>query len=343
MHPFAFVGRYDGDSSAFQTFSAAAACTVQVVGRFFGNIQIDDMSNAFDIQTTGADIRCYQHIDAAFAETIHGILSVHLARLTIDTISFYAMVAQFFHCYFNIFRVIQENHCFRRFFPCNDFTQVQEFFSMGGKDIVMFDTLRHYTAAFRFQIDMIFLHHANGFFLCFTADRSGQQHDLSVTQCCFYNCFHIFHIAVIHQSVAFIQNDRFYQMSLNFFLSDEVKDTTYRTHNDTGFGFQFFHLSADACRTDQQSAAHVHTAVFLQQFRLMEHLHRQFMGRCQDDSLCTFHIHIDFFKNGQQICQCFTRACFGTANDIFAFHHRRDHFFLNLCGIFNSLSSQRTN
>ena len=234
MHPFAFIGRYDGDGCAFQTFSAAAACTVQVVGRFFGNIQIDDMGNAFNIQTTGADIRRHQHVDAAFTETIHGIFSVHLTCLTVNTIGLDAVVAEFFHRYLNVFGVIQKYHSLGRFFPGDDFTQVQEFFSVGGKDVVMFDAFGYHAAAFCFQIDAVFLHHTNCFFFRFAANGSRQQYDLSVSQCGFDNSLYVFHVTVIHQSVPFVQNDGFHQMGLDLFLTNQIKDTTNGTHNDSG-------------------------------------------------------------------------------------------------------------
>ena len=340
MHPFAFVGCYDGDGCPFQPFSAAAACTVQIMGRFFGHIQVDDMGHPFDIQPAGADIGSHQHIDAAFAETVHGVLSVHFAGLTINPVSLDAMVAQFFHRHFDIFGVIQEHHCLGRLFPCNDFSQIQKFFSVGRKNVVMFNAFGHNAAAFRFQIDAILFHHADCFFFRFPADGSRKQHDLSVPQGCLDDCLHIFHIAVIHQSVSFIQNDGLYQMGLNFFLSDEVKDTSHRANHNTGFGFQFFYLSANARRTDEQSTAHFHAAVFLQQFRLMKDLYRQFVGGCQDDGLGAFHIHIDFFKNRQKIRQCLAGTCFGTADDIFSFQHRRNHLFLYFCGGFDLLLCQ---
>ena len=283
-----------------------------------GNIQIDDMRNALDIQTARADIGGNEDMNSPLPKAIHGVFALLLARLPIDACRLDAVIIQLIDRYLDIFGVIEENHALLRLFACENFTEIGEFFSVSGEDIIMMDALGDNAAAFGFQINRICLHHGCGFCLGFAADRGRKQNNLPLLQGCFDDSGNILHVAVIHKAVALIQNDGSDEMCLYFFLTNQIQNTPDRADHDTRLCFQLFQLSADACRTDEKDTACRNARIFLQKLRLMIDLRRQLMGGGEDNRLRAADIHIQLFKNGQKICQGLAGACFGTTDDILA-------------------------
>ena len=100
------------------------------------------------------------------------------------------------------------------------------------------------------------------------------------------------------------------QKEFEMCIRDRVQNTTCGAYYDGRLFTKAFHLTLQSCGADDKGTTHINACVLCQQFRLTMHLRRQFMGRCQDDCLCSPYVGVDFLENGQQISKGFAGACF---------------------------------
>ena len=77
-----FTGKTDGNP--MNPGSASPANSMHILVGGFGNVEVDDMADALDIQAARGNIRGHKHVISALAEPFQGLLTLALGAIPVN-------------------------------------------------------------------------------------------------------------------------------------------------------------------------------------------------------------------------------------------------------------------
>jgi hypothetical protein len=328
----AFVGSDEGVGDAFAAHAAGAADAMDVVVAEAGDVVVDDVGNARNVDAAADDVGGDEDFDPAAAEVGHHAIAaalVHVAMHALDAVDFLAQpLIDFFGAAFGA----AEDDCLARFFAGEQAEQQVELSLRVDGEIKLLD--RFDGDVFRREVDRLGVAHvALGQLGDRRRDGGAEEERLSIGGAALEDSFDIGAEADVEHAIGFVEDDERQPREIDGTAGEVVEDAAGRADDDVDAAAKFFNLLTDGFATVDGDAMDAAALGELDDFVL--HLDGQFPRGHHHQRLrvVTVFFEAKLFENGDREGGGFSRAGAGLANDVDFFERKGDEAGLDRRGV----------
>ena len=328
----AFVDHGNGDAFASSTSGAANAMHVRFAD--VGDLEVDDVTDAFDIDATGRNVRGHKHANLAFAEGVHRLFTLGLALVPVNGFASDVVFLQVAHHLVRAVFGAGEDQGGLHFLLIQQLDEQVALGALADKHHALFHRFCSTADAGHFHADGVGQDGLRQFDNAFRHGGAEKQ-ALSLLGKHGHHATNVVDEPHVEHGVRLIQDQKLNPLQRQQALVAQVEQTAGCGYEDVGAFAELGHLLVLADPTKNQRRPHLD--VLGVGLDVVVDLGGELTGGGEDQdprhSAAVHHVVGEVVHQGQRERGGFARTCLGDAHDISAVEDVGNRLFLNGGGL----------
>ena len=318
-----FIGcRGEHDGQAFTAGPARAADAVDVVVDVVGDIEVEDVGNAFDIDAAGGDVRGDQDLRLGFGKVAQDLVTAALGHVAVEFADVEALGDEFACQEGSPFLGVAEDDGQVGVHVGQHLAELRQFLFFCHHVDALFDVFQGDGLAFEDIQDQRALHVLLGQAFDLIRDGGREEEELPPFRRQADEGIDVFQEAGLEHLVRFVDDDPADAAEVEGMAAAVVEEPAWCADDDVWMAVQFLQLILDGLAADE--AEDVDAQFRCQRIGDVGNLTGQFPCRRHDQDLFGVDIRLDLLQRRQEEGKGLARASLGLGQDVAALEQRRD-------------------